>query len=254
MSDFDIAFAGFAALDEGELAAPWSFRGQQMDVRYALFRTLEDAQDAHVRAVSAAMPESRRILSLAQRAFGDLRGLLAGLPTELFDRAPREGDWPVREVLRHMWVIERRYAVQTLYAIERADADPIRIADDRLPTPASMDATGTLADVLTRLAAARAESHRRLGDVAAALMTRPTIWGRYSVDVRFRLHRFAAHVVEHTVQCEKALDALGWRATEGRRIARRLAALLGEIEGLGAADEAREIERVLAERYASTRG
>jgi len=70
-------------------------------------------------------------------------------------------------------------------------------------------------------------------------MTRPTIWGRYDVDVRFRLHRFAAHVVEHTVQCEKALDALGWRATEGRRIVRRLAALLGEIEGLGAVDEAR---------------
>jgi len=254
MADFDTTLAGFAALDEAELGTPWTFRGQQMDVRYALFRTLEDAQEAHVRVASAAIPESRRILSLAQRAFGDLRGVLAGLPADLFDRAPREGDWPVREVLRHMWVIERRYAVQTLYAIERADADPVRIAEDRLPTPADMDATGTLADVLARLAAARAETHRRLGDVSAALMTRPTIWGRYNVDVRFRLHRFAAHVVEHTVQCEKALDALAWRPTEGRRIVRRLAALVGEIEGLGAVDEAREIGRVLGERHGSTRG
>jgi hypothetical protein len=254
MTDFDIALAGFAALDEAELGKPWSFRGQQMDIRYALFRTLEDAQEAHARAASAAIPESRRILSLAQRAFGDLRGLLAGLPADLFDRAPRAGDWPVREVLRHMWVIEGRYAAQTLYAVERADADPVRIADNRLPTPADMDATGPPADVLARLAATRAESHRRLGDVDPTHMTRPTIWGRYNVDVRFRLHRFAAHVVEHTVQCEKALDALGWRPTEGRRIVRRLAALLGEIEGLGAVDEAREIERVLAERYASTRG
>ena len=62
-------------------------------------------------------------------------------------------------------------------------------------------------------------------------MTRPTQWVQYDVDVRFRLHRFAAHIMEHTVQSEKALAALGWRATEGRRIVRRLTALIGEVEG-----------------------
>ncbi len=29
------------------------------------------------------------------------------------------------------------------------------------------------------------------------------------VDVRFRLHRFATHLQEHTIQIEKALDDLG---------------------------------------------
>lgn len=82
-------------------------------------------------------------------------------------------------------------------------------------------------------------------------MTRPTIWARYDVDVRFRLHRFAAHVIEHTIQCEKALVALDWQPTEGRRIARQLTALVGEIDGLGARAEAREIEHHLAERRAS---
>ena len=77
------------------------------------------------------------------------------------------------------------------------------------------------------------------------------MWVRYDVDVRFRLHRFAAHVIEHTIQCEKALAALGWQPTEGRRIARQLAALVGEIEGLGAHAEARETEHRLAERWAS---
>jgi len=222
-----------------------------MDVRYALYRTIEDAQEAHVRVAGRPLPESRRILSFAQRAFGDLRGLLAGLPADLIDRVPRAGEWPVREVLRHMWVIERRYALQTLYALERADSDPVRIADDRLPTSAQMDVTGGIDEVLARLGEARAESNRRLGDVAPGLMTRPTIWARYDVDVRFRLHRFAAHVSEHTIQCEKALAALGAQPTEGRRIARQLAALVGEIEGLGAHAEAREIERRLAERRAS---
>jgi hypothetical protein len=58
--------------------------------------------------------------------------------------------------------------------------------------------------------------------------------------------------VEHTIQCEKTLAALGWRPTEGRRIARRLAALVGEIEGLAGFAEARDIENRLAERLAST--
>ena len=114
-----------------------------------------------------------------------------------------------------------------------------------------MDVTGGIGEVLARLGEARAETNRRLGDVAPALMTRPTIWARYDVDVRFRLHRFAAHVIEHTIQCEKALGALGWHPTEGRRIARQFAALVGEIEGLGAHAEARELEHRLAERRAS---
>lgn len=73
-------------------------------------------------------------------------------------------------------------------------------------------------------------------------MTRPTIWVRREVDVRFRLHRFASHLVEHTVQCEKTLDALAWHQAEGRRIVRRVTAALGELEGLGAGAEACEIE------------
>ena len=251
MTEFDAALARFAALDEEALGRSWSFRDQPMSLRYALYRTIEDAQEAHVRVVARPLPESRRILSFAQRAFGDLRGLLVGLPADLIDRAPGAGEWPVREVLRHTWVVERRYALQTLYALERADSDPVRIADDRLPTPAQMDVTGEIDEVLARLGEARAESNRRLGDVAPALMTRPTMWARYDVDVRFRLHRFAAHVIEHTIQCEKALAAVGWQPTEGRRIARQFAALVGEIEGLGAHAEAREIEQRLAERRAS---
>jgi hypothetical protein len=127
----------------------------------------------------------------------------------------------------------------------------MRVADAELPALAQIDATGGIAQILARLAGARAETDRRLGDVPVAAMTRPTQWVHYDVDVRFRLHRFAAHIVEHTVQSEKALAAVGWRATEGRRIVRRLAALIGEVQGLAGPEEAREIERRLVERAAS---
>ena len=253
-TEVDAALERFTALDEKELARPWRFRDKPMDVRYALYRTIEDAQDALVRAAAPPHPESRRILSLAQRAFGDLRGLLIGLPSDLLDVAPRDGEWSVREVLRHVIVIEGRYAVQTRCAVDRADADPMRVADDKLPTPAQTDVTGSISQILARVREARAETDRRLGDLPAAAMTRPTQWVQYDVDVRFRLHRFAAHLIEHTVHCEKTLAGLGWQATEGRRIVRRLTALLGEVEGLSGRGDAREIEERLAERAALAAG
>jgi uncharacterized damage-inducible protein DinB len=250
-AEVDAALASFAALDESELARPWRFRDKPADVRYAVYRTLEDAQEAYVGVAALPHPEAQRILALARRAFGDLRGLLVGLPPELIDRAAREGEWSIRETLHHIILIERRYAVQTLYATERADSDPMRVADDTMPTPAQIDITGSLADMLERVRAAQAETHRWLESLSPALLTRPTQWIHFDVDVRFRLHRFAAHLIEHGIQCEKTLAALGVPMTEGRRIVRRLAALLGEVDGLGGHAEVRAIEQRLVERAAS---
>jgi hypothetical protein len=252
MADFDAALEGFAALDEAALGRPWSYRDKPMSVRYAIYRTLEDAQEALVDLAARPMPESRRILALAQRAFGDLRGLLVGLPADLLERPPREGEWSIGEVLRHVATVERRYALHTRYAVERADADPVRLPDSKLPPLAPGAASGSVGELLARIGEARAETSAWLGDVPPAAMTRPTTWMHYAADVRFRLHRFAAHIAEHLVQCEKTLAALGWRATEGRRAVRPLSALLGEIEGLGGLAEARALEARLAERFAST--
>ncbi len=249
--EVDAALASFAALDESELARPWRFRDKAADVRYAIYRTLEDAQEAYVGVAALPHPEAQRILALARRAFGDLRGLLLGLPPELIDRSPRDGEWSIRETLRHIILIERRYAVQTLYATERADSDPMRVTDDKMPTLAQIDISGSLTDMLERVRAARAETQRRLESLSPALLTRPTQWMHFDVDVRFRLHRFAAHLIEHGIQCEKTLATLDVPMTEGRRIVRRLAALLGEVEGLGGHAEARAIEQRLVERAVS---
>lgn len=248
---FPATLAAIGALDETALARSWRHRGHEMDARNALYWTLTDAQEALARAAAAPHPESRRILALAQRAFGDLRGLLAGLPDDLLDSAPGAGEWTIRETLGHVLAVEQRYMLQTAYATERADGDPIRIPADRLPPLTPSATPGGIDETLARLAAARAETNRRLGDLAPALMTRPTVWVHYEVDVRFRLHRFAAHVAEHAVQCDKTLAALGWRPTEGRRIARLLGAAHGELEVIGRPVEARDLEALAAERLAA---
>lgn len=94
-----------------------------------------------------------------------------------------------------------------------------------LPSTEPAPITGGVVQLLAALASARAETNRTLGNVAPAAMTRPTQWVHYDIDVRFRLHRFGAHIAEHTVQCEKTLAGLGGRVTEGRRIVRRLTAI-----------------------------
>ena len=238
----------WASLDETELARPWTWRNGSVDVRNAMYWTMLETQEALMQATAGPLPESRRILALAQRAFGDLRGLLSGLPNELIDKAPRPGEWTVRQILGHVDNVERRYAIQTAYAVERGEADPIRIAADRLPPLESGEVTGDVGALLARIADARAETQRRLGAVPPAGMTRPTVWVHYDIDVRFRLHRFGAHIAEHTIQCEKTLAALGWRETEGRRIVRQLWTLIGELEGLGADDQVAAVTRIVEER------
>jgi hypothetical protein len=247
----DAALVGFAGLDEGALERSWSFRDKRMSVRYALYRTLEDAQEALVELAARPHAESRRILALAQQAFGDLRGLVLGLAEDLLERAPREGEWSVGAVLRHVLSVEQRYAIQTQWAVERADSDPIRIQTDRLPSAEPLPISASAVELLAALASARAETNRMLGNVAPAAMTRPTQWVHYDVDVRFRLHRFGAHIAEHTVQCEKTLAGLGGPMTEGRRIVRRLTATLGAIEGFEGLAEMRLLEARLLERWTS---
>ncbi len=218
--------AAFAALTDEDCARPWTWRpeGEQLQVRDALYRSLEEEQEAAVGAVTHS--EAQAILATAQSAFGDLRGLLAGLPDELLDRVPRPGEWSLRETLQHIEVVERSYRLRTRYAADRRESEPVvmpaQVVDEEIP--------GGFTDVLGRLERERAESDSLLASIPASAMTRPSRWMEHSVDVRFRLHRFAGHLAEHTVQCEKTLAWLGSVPTEARLIARRISAMRGRHE------------------------
>jgi len=68
------------------------------------------------------------------------------------------------------------------------------------------------------------------------------------------LHRFEAHYVQHTIQVDKTLEAIGRGPTEARRLVRVLYRDLAPIEMLSevreaAAEAAREeVVRTIAER------
>ena len=104
---------GFAALDEEALARPWSWRDKALDVRFALYRTLEDAQETYARVSAARYPESRRVLALAQQPSATSAACSPACPPICSDRVSAGGRVVARETLRHILLIERRYAVQT---------------------------------------------------------------------------------------------------------------------------------------------
>jgi uncharacterized damage-inducible protein DinB len=215
-----------ACLTDAQLGQPWSFRGKPMDIRYSLYHALEEEQRAVI-AAPRAPTEAARILSLAQSAFGDLRGLVAGLDDALLDRAPAQGEWSVRDTLEHAIGVERSYRASTRYAVTRTAAEPILMPAERRPAPDPAHPTGSILDILERFAELRAETDAALAELADADLARPTVWAGVEVDIRHRLHRFASHVAEHTIQCTKAVVALGATGGDARAICRRIGATRG---------------------------
>ena len=178
-------------------------------------------------AAPRAPTEAGRILSLAQSAFGDLRGLLGGLDDALLDRAPAEGEWTLRETLAHAIDVERSYRASTQYAVSRLAAEPIIMPAERRPAADPADSAGSVSEILERFAVLRAETDATFAALGDAELSRPTVWSGVEVDVRHRLHRFASHVAEHTIQCTKAVVALGATGGDARAICRRIGAMRG---------------------------
>jgi hypothetical protein len=208
-----------------DLERPWSWRGSERDVRAGLYRSFEAEQAAA--AVVSHPSEAARTLALAQAAFGDLRGLLAGLPDELLDRVPREGEWPLRQTLHHLLHVEQTFRAHTGYALARSASNPVRMPADEVPGIDEADVSGGIDDILVTFSFEREATDTSFEALTPEQLLLPTIWSDTEVDVRFRLNRFGGHLAEHTIQCEKTFSWLDLAPTEARLITRRISALRG---------------------------
>jgi DinB superfamily len=234
-----------AGLSEAELALPVPFRDRSADVRYLLLR-LADADEER----RPYLPDSLHLLGWRQLdparilggRLGVVRSLLVGVPDDVYGRKPSPADWSVGQMLEHMRIVEERYRIQTEYAVERLSAPdlPIRVPDDRLPSiPPEPIPAPTLDESLSRLESVAADIDTRLSGLGAYALVARTIWAGWSVDVRFRLHRFGAHSRQHAVQVAKTLQAVGWHQSEAQMILGQAEAARAALEGalLGLPDE-----------------
>lgn len=221
-------------MSNADLERPWTWPGKgPADLRNAFFFLLMEEQDALVRA-STPTNDADRILVLAQRAFGDLRGLLLAVPDALLDREPAAGEWSIRKTMEHTIQVERSYRANTQHALLRDDGEPLTLPAERRPNEDPADTAGDAAAIAAALARRRAETDATLAGTDADRLSRPSRWAAtetpFDVDVRFRLHRFGAHLVEHTQQVEKTLRQLGQEETDAQAYVRQISIIRGRHE------------------------
>jgi hypothetical protein len=226
--------AALSGLSVADLERPALWRGHAgaFDVRFLLLQ-LADADDErrvrlrHALDLLGWQPSmTQQILAGLVETRGRLLGALVHVSDDQLDTPPAAGEWTLREVLDHMMVTVQRYTVHTRHAVERGrriargeEGGPLRPPDSALPALNRRGlAAGGLADVRRLLTALRDETIDVFVDLTDADLSAPTDWLGIEWEVRFRLHRFAAHERQHLVQIEKTLDAIAVRPSEAQRI------------------------------------
>jgi hypothetical protein len=252
MSSFRQTMTALAVLSDDQMARPWHWRAdgdEDLGIRDAYHRSLEYENAQATLVMAEAIGEVASALSLAQRAAGDLCGLLAGQPEELLDREPAAGEWSLREVMRHTVNTEVGFRLKSLSALDRGPDDSFEVPADR--APADVDVSGDPASIIAVLLTARADTDAEFARLTGRDLEQPARWAGYAVDVRFRMHRHASHLAEHTNQCEKVLHALDEDPGEARQLVRAIWAARGGHERLSDRAALRALDDDLAARAES---
>ena len=235
-------------LTEADLERDWTWGAYDEGLRYAFFRTYEELRELAAASVAArslhgpAISAAHRALAQHHAAYRDLQALLFGLPDAELDRAPAEGEWPLRTVLEHIIGAEGGFYVVVRYAIERrrsCDGRPIELPEafrEQLLGPERPRFEAALAGPLAEIWAYYERLHQRVlhefASIDAEEAQAPSrYWEGYDLPLQFRLHRFDAHLRQHTIQAEKTLDALGRTPSEAMRLLRLIYAALADAEG-----------------------
>ena len=254
-------------LSDQELDEDWAWR--MYDEEGKRFALLQAAMELRSLAIVAETERgtSGPPITLAQRivahhrlAFRDLCGLVVGLPDEQVDRPPAEGEWPVRDAIWHMMEVENAFTVAILGSlrgmfdgVDDPDVDQaFAVASAALAYPEPAKPSGGTRAVL---AAAESQHRRVTADLVALtdedLDVPSRFWEDVRFPVRFRMHRYVAHLSQHTIQVEKTLAAIGHPPTEARMLVRDLCRALGTAEGalLGAEGTVADQQATLASSF-----
>jgi len=247
---FETSLRALARLSDADLEREWMWPEKgHADLRNAFFYLLIEEQRAFGASASLTN-EAERILAFAQHSFGDLRGLLLAIPDDLLDREPAPAEWSIRRTMEHTIQVERSYRANTQFALIRSNTDPLTLPADRRPKPDPADTAGGAIDIVRAFARRRAETDAALATTEANDLTRPSQWAAvdepFNVDVRFRLHRFGAHIVEHLQQVEKTLRALGQRETDAQAYVRQISIVRARHERRSSDAERARLDEAIA--------
>lgn len=244
------AVQGFAVLmlprSEKDLEQAWVWKDHDEEgIRFAFFVTLQELRHLAVTlaALRSTPTAAQHILSQYHAAYMDLQATLLGLAADDSERAPAEGEWSVRKVYAHILSTEINFTIVVRYALEKHRAGtwtPEKIPDaeaDRLAGISDEDYLALINGPLAGMQAYHRQLHAQILDALSAItddeLDLPsTFWEETRFPIQHRLHRYEAHLVQHTIQIDKTLAAIEQAPTEAKRLLRKVYAALAEAEGL----------------------
>jgi len=249
------------ALPDAELEREWAWGSYKSEgVRFAYFRNYEDlrqlaVQIEHDRVTSGKpLSDAQRILAQYHAAYLDLQAVLLGIGNQNSEEPPGEGEWPVRRVLAHILGADMGFYVAIKFALDRyrQGADPLVEIDDQtwvaIIGMEDEEIDAKMVEPLPGLQSTHKDLHPRvLNDFAAIAdneLEKPSkYWEDEAYSLRFRLHRFDAHMRQHTIQIEKTLHAIGHVRSENQRLLGLIFAALAQVEGalIGSGDDHQDI-------------
>lgn len=244
------AVARFATLmlplTEKDLEREWIWKDHDEEgVRFAFFVTLQELRDLAV-TLAAHRPEptpAQHILGQYHAAYMDLQAALLGVSNEDAERAPAEGEWSVKRAYAHVLGTDINFTIVVRYALEGHRAgtwSPERFSDaeaDRLAGISDEEYLGLINGPLDGMIAYDQELHRQIiyefSNITDQELELPsTFWEETRFPIKHRLHRYEAHFVQHTIQIDKTLVAIGLAPSESKLLLRKIYAALAEAEGM----------------------
>jgi len=230
-------------LSDAEMGRPWVWREYDEEgLRFALLMAQHELRDLAVRLAAMRPPppsQAQRILGQYHHAYRDLTGALAGVRDEDLDCVPREGEWPLREVIAHMLGAEYGFLGVIQYGLAPDRPSDPQTAEELWGSwreehgyrgPKTID--GGIANVRNAMFDIHHRVLSELGGLSDALLEREVMFWDGEKPVRFRMHRFEAHMIQHTIQVDKTLQWIGRSPTEARRLVRVLHRDLAAVEML----------------------
>lgn len=243
-----------STLQDAALDQEWTWRDHDEGLRFALLGTYHELRDLAVSLAAGRLAEgspvtvAQHVLGQYHAAFRDLEAILLGAGNGDLDRIPAEDEWPLRQILAHMIAADRGFFALVYYAVDqyRSGLQPTRPTADDLKSlygPGEdfdqVIDSGDLAAIQNYHQALHSRILHEMTDLSQEELWAPSpFWEPEPLPVRYRLHRFDAHLRQHTIQAEKTLAAIGHVPSEALRLLRLVYNAMAEVEGslLGAWD------------------
>jgi len=254
-------------LSDAALEKHWQWGAYDTEgVRFAFFLTYQELRElatrtAAQRAVQGpVITSAQRILAQHHAAYMDLRGILVGVDEDELDREPAESEWSLRAVLGHIIDSEQGFFTVISYALDRqrsGDGQPLEMPepDEEEEEDEDESSQETLKQILANYDMLHFQILYDLASISEDELRLPSFyWEGYPIEIRFRLHRFDAHLRQHTIQVEKTLAGIGHQLHEAEQLVRIIYGALGEAVGarIGAwemnADQWRDAAEVITKR------